>query len=307
MLSYRHGFHAGNHADVLKHIVYQQVLKYLGKKNKPYSVIDTHAGAGAYTLTDEFGQKNKEYESGIGALWNLPSESLPAEVAEYVDAVKRFQTEDESNKGVAVEAAELKLESTTTSVSMDDGPVVYPGSPWFALDTLPLEGKAFFHELHSTDFELLRKFARTNRYRKAIHGDGFVESVGLFPPASRRGAAIIDPSYEIKDDYQRVVDYIETMYKRFNSGVYMIWYPVVDRYRIDQMEKGLVKAGVRDVQLYELNVAADTEERGMTGSGMIVINAPFTLKQQMATVLPFLTNNLAGQDGFFRLEQLVEE
>lgn len=285
MLSYRHGFHAGNHADVIKHIVYQQVLKYMAKKDKPFSIVDTHAGAGAYQLMDEFGQKNKEYETGIGRLWTLSQSgdnTMPAEVKEYVEAIQKFQ--DDSK--------ELNL---------------YPGSPWFAMEALPLEGKAFFHELHSTDFNLLRNFVRTNRYRKAIHGDGFVESIGLFPPTSRRGVVIIDPSYEIKADYQRGVDYVTTMYKRFSSGVYMIWYPVVDRYRIDQMTQGLQKSGVRNVQLFELNVEEDSDERGMTGSGMIVVNAPFTLKEQMQKVLPYLTEQLAGENGNYRIEQLVEE
>ncbi|GAA0294644.1 23S rRNA (adenine(2030)-N(6))-methyltransferase [Psychrosphaera haliotis] len=284
MLSYRHGFHAGNHADVLKHTVYQLVLKYLGKKNKPYSIIDTHAGAGAYQLMDEFGQKNKEYNTGIGKLWSLDSKTMPEPLQDYVSAVRRFNSESEQ-----------------TDLN------VYPGSPWFALDELPLEGKGFFHELHPSDFELLRTFVRTNRYRKVIKGDGFKESVGLFPPPSRRGVAIIDPPYELKEDYHRVVEYVTAMTSRFESGVYMIWYPVVDRYRIDGMEHALKKSGIKDIQVFELNVLPDTDERGMTGSGMIVINAPYTLKEQMSEVLLYLDKQLGEQGSSWRSEQLVEE
>lgn len=284
MLSYRHGFHAGNHADVLKHAVYQFVLKYMAKKSKPFSIVDTHAGAGAYALDNDFSQKNKEFETGIGPLWAMLGSDLPAPIEDYVSAVRRFNADSD--------ASELS---------------VYPGSPWFALDNIPLEGKTFFHELHPTDFELLRDFVRTNRYRKVIKGDGFKESVGLFPPPSKRGVVIIDPPYELKEDYQRVVDYVSDMVKRFNSGVYMIWYPVVERTRIDEIEYRLKRSGIRNIQVLELNVRSDSDEKGMTGSGMIVINPPYTLMKEFETVLPFLTEKL-GQDGaFWRAEQLVEE
>lgn len=282
MLSYRHGFHAGNHADVIKHLIYQYTLEYMAKKNKPFSIIDTHSGAGAYKLADEFADKNKEYETGIGKLWHL--QNAPEAVANYVEAVKRFNAESEF--------AEL---------------TVYPGSPWFALDSIPLEGKTFFHELHPSDFDLLRQFVRTNRYRKAIHGDGYKESVGLFPPPSKRGLVIVDPPYELKDDYTKVVSYLSQMWKRFSSGVYMLWYPVVDRERIDKLEQDLIKSGISNIQLFELNVAEDTCEKGMTGSGMIVINPPWTLQQEMDEVLPYLVQQLAPESGSFRINQLVAE
>ncbi|NVK23864.1 MAG: 23S rRNA (adenine(2030)-N(6))-methyltransferase RlmJ [Gammaproteobacteria bacterium] len=284
MLSYRHGFHAGNHADVLKHLVYQYVLTYMGKKNKPFSIIDTHAGAGAYKLSSDFSAKNKEYETGIGKLWQLPSSELPEQVASYVDAVRRFNVESDS--------ADLS---------------VYPGSPWFALDNLPMEAKAFFHELHPADFELLREFVRTNRYRKVIKGDGFVESVGLLPPPSKRAVVIIDPPYEMKQDYQRVTEYVHTMWKRFSSGVFLIWYPVVDRFRIDKMEQTLRDSGIKNIQQFELSIEPDTEERGMTGSGMLVVNPPWTLKAEMEQVLPYLSKQLSDGAGWYRCEQLVDE
>ena len=284
MLSYRHGFHAGNHADVLKHLIYQYVLGYMGQKGKPYNVVDTHAGAGAYTLASDFSAKNKEYETGIAKLWSLPNSDMPESVVKYVDAIRRFNSEHDST--------DLNL---------------YPGSPWFALDNLALEAKGFFHELHPADFELLREFVRTNRYRKVIKGDGFVESVGLFPPPSKRGVVIIDPPYELKEDYQRVTQYVTQMWKRFSSGVMLIWYPVVQRQRIDRMEKALINSGIKNIQQFELNISDDTEEKGMTGSGMIVINPPWTLKQEMDNVLPYLVKTLTNGQGNYRNNQLVEE
>jgi len=284
MLSYRHGFHAGNHADVLKHLVYQFVLSYMGQKDKPFSIVDTHAGAGAYQLDSEFSSKNKEYDTGIGKLWQLPAEGMPEAVKNYVDAVRRFNIEHEHH--------DLAL---------------YPGSPWFAMDALPLEGKAFFHELHPTDFELLRQFVRTNRYRKVINEDGFVASIGLLPPPSKRGVTIIDPPYEIKDDYQRVVAYAQASYKRFSNGVTLIWYPVVERSRIVEIERALENSKLKNIQLFEFNVAPDSEQRGMTGSGMIVINPPWTLKKTMDRVLPYLIETLSPDEGWSRSIQLVDE
>ena len=282
MLSYRHGFHAGNHADVIKHLIYQYVLQYMAKKDKPFSIIDTHSGAGAYKLAESFADKNKEYETGIAPLWQVTQ--APESVLNYVAAVKRFNRENDC-----------------------DDLTLYPGSPWFALDNLPMEGKAFFHELHPSDFDLLRQFVRTNRYRKAIHGNGYKESVGLFPPPSKRGVVIVDPPYELKEDYEQVVSYFSQMWKRFNSGVYMLWYPVVDRYRIDKLENDLKASGIRNIQLFELNVEADKEEKGMTGSGMIVVNPPWTLKGEMDQVLPYLVQTLSPETGHYRSLQLVEE
>ncbi|MDO6720698.1 23S rRNA (adenine(2030)-N(6))-methyltransferase RlmJ [Psychrosphaera sp. 1_MG-2023] len=284
MLSYRHGFHAGNHADVLKHLIFQFVLQYMGEKERPYIVVDTHAGAGAYKLEDEFAQKNKEFETGIGPLWNADRANMPKAVAEYLDVVAKFNKED----------------------GFDDL-VLYPGSPWFALNQLPMDGKGFFHELHPTDFDLLRQFIRPNRYRKAIKGDGFELSMGLFPPAQKRGVVIIDPPYEIKDDYDRVVQYVKDVTKRFKGAVILIWYPVVERYRIDKVEQGLKRTGVKNIALYEFNVAKDSHERGMTGSGMILVNQPWKLPSAMAEVLPYLVKTLPGDNNDFRAEQIVPE
>ena len=131
--------------------------------------------------------------------------------------------------------------------------------------------------------------------------------MGLLPPASRRACVLIDPPYEIKADYDTVVNTIIKAYKRFATGTYMIWYPVVDRERIDRMEAGLIDSGVRNIQLFELATEADTEVHGMTASGMIVINPPWKLKQTMDAILPELVELLAQNSGFYRSEQLVDE
>lgn len=137
--------------------------------------------------------------------------------------------------------------------------------------------------------------------------NGFAGLVGLLPPASRRACVLIDPPYEIKDDYETVVATLIKAYQRFSTGTYMIWYPVVDRERINNMEQGLIDSGMRNIQLFELGTEEDTDVHGMTASGMIVINPPWKLKHTMDEVLPELMSLLSKPSGFYRSEQLVDE
>lgn len=287
MLSYRHAFHAGNYADVLKHMVWQQVLLHLNRKDKPYCLIDSHAGAGMYRLRSAESEKTSEYEQGIGKIWQ--AEDLPEVVAEYVAAVRQA----------------------------NDGSVLlrYPGSPWFSTQALRWDDRAWFCELHPKDFPLLEQTltdADVHRRRvKALRADGFVELVAKLPPPEKRGAVLIDPSYEIKDDYQRVIEVIAKAHKRFATGTYVLWYPVVDRRRVRQLEQALVDTGIRNIQQFELGLESDamniTYGAGMTAAGVIVINPPWTLAGQMQEALPWLSTTLAGRRGHWRSEVLVPE
>lgn len=292
MLSYRHAFHAGNHADVLKHIVWQQVLLHLNRKDKPYCVIDTHAGAGMYRLKSAEAQKTAEYAAGIAKLWPLAAEqdAMPEVITDYLDAVQT------ANGG----SSDLQQ---------------YPGSPWFTTQALRWDDRAWFCELHPKDFPLLEQtLAAADVHRrkvKALRKDGFIELVAKLPPHEKRGAVLIDPSYEIKDDYKRVVDVLIQAHKRFAGGTYALWYPVVDRNRIRQLEQGLMDSGISNIHQYELGVESDTQAvtygSGMTASGMIVINPPWTLEEQMSEALPWLVNQLTGPRGHWRSEVLVSE
>ncbi|MBQ4811983.1 23S rRNA (adenine(2030)-N(6))-methyltransferase RlmJ [Pseudoalteromonas luteoviolacea] len=278
MLSYRHSFHAGNPADVIKHLVLAEVLSYMTRKDKPFDYIDTHSGAGLFELASNDAQKTQEFADGIGKLMNY-SGSNDA-ILRYVDMVRGF------NK---------------------DKLAFYPGSPKVAEQYLRKQDKGWFFELHPQDLPLLQKNTEHKRSLRVKGEDGFKGLIGLVPPLSRRAVVLMDPPYEIKTDYQKAVNTIVKAHKSFTSGTYMIWYPVVDRARIDQMEEALVASGIRNIQLFELATSADTEERGMTASGMIVINPPYVLKQTMADVLPELVDTLAEPDGFFRCEELVSE
>lgn len=281
MLSYRHSFHAGNFADILKHLTLQQILNHLTQKDKSVCYIDTHAGAGGYSLSSQHANKTGEYHQGIGLMWHQPN--LPPILAEYCQMIQAFNDSSDT------------LEN-------------YPGSPWIAAHCLRNQDKLFLHELHPTDFKSLSDRIRRDRRIKAFQKDGFQGAIGLLPPPSRRGLLFIDPPYELKEDYDKVVKVITQAHKRFATGCIALWYPVVERYRINQLEKQLQKTGIPNIQLFELAQRKDNQALGMTASGMIVINPPWTLKQDLESALPWLTNQLGiANEGSFRSIQLVNE
>ncbi|MAY00022.1 MAG: 23S rRNA (adenine(2030)-N(6))-methyltransferase RlmJ [Oceanospirillaceae bacterium] len=283
MLSYRHAFHAGNFADVLKHLVQVEILNYLKQKDKPFAYIDTHAGAGIYSLSSEEAGKNEEFRTGISILKGKPL----AGTEDYLEVVAGCKPEWDKS---AVPAAGL-----------------YPGSPRIAQQMLRAQDSAHLFELHPQDFRRLDAMVARDRRMHAHNSDGFSGLLGLLPVAERRALVLIDPPYEVKSDYDTLVETVKKAHRKFATGVYALWYPVVDRQRIDKMEKALINSGIPRIQLFELGVGEDTEGRGMTSSGMIVINPPFTLMGNMQKLLPQLTQRLAGDNGVWRCEELVGE
>ncbi|MDF2180784.1 23S rRNA (adenine(2030)-N(6))-methyltransferase RlmJ [Neptuniibacter sp. CAU 1671] len=275
MLSYRHAYHAGNFADVLKHIVEVEILYYLTQKDKAFHYIDTHAGGGLYTLKSSENRR-AEYLDGVARL----SLTQFPQLADYFAAIDAFNAE----------------EST-----------LYPGSPAFAQYFLRPQDRSWLFELHSNEVNILRQFAAGDARVVVQQADGFKGALAQVPPVSRRGLVLIDPPYELKEDYDRVVKTLQQLHRRFATGVYAIWYPVVERSRIDQIEKALLESGIGQIQLFELSVKADTEGRGMTGSGMIVVNPPWKLFEFMSELLPELTRVLAqGEGAAYRCLQLVD-
>ena len=268
MLSYRHSFHAGNHADVLKHIVLMLIIESLQQKEKGFYYLDTHAGAGLYRLFSQEAEKTAEYAEGIGRLWQR--DDLPTEVDRYVKLIRKL------NYG----GKELRY---------------YAGSPLLAANLLRPQDRALMMELHPSDFPLLRNNFKAFDNVTVKIGDGFQQVKATLPPKERRGLVLIDPPYELKEDYDLVVKAIEEGYKRFATGVYAIWYPVVLRQQTKRMIKGLEATGIRKILQIELAVRPDSDQRGMTASGMIVINPPWTLEKQMKSILPYLSTVLAPQ------------
>lgn len=267
MLSYRHAFHAGNHADVLKHYVFSLVLNYLNQKDKPYWVMDTHAGAGIYAIEDAYAQKNAEFLTGISRLIDAPD--LPASLKPYLDAVNAINTNDT-----------FKL---------------YPGSPQIAAHFLRAQDKLRLFELHPTDFGILQQnLTPLGRQVKAEMTDGFDGLKACLPPPTKRGVVLIDPPYELKEDYQHVVTCIQDSLKRFAIGTYMIWYPLLQRPEPNDMLKQLHALGVKDWLDVQLVVQAPNEDgMGMYGSGMFVINPPWQLPDLLKEAMPILTQKLS--------------
>ncbi|EQC01520.1 23S rRNA (adenine(2030)-N(6))-methyltransferase RlmJ [Photorhabdus temperata] len=260
MLSYRHSFHAGNHADVLKHTVQSLIIESLKEKEKPFLYLDTHAGAGRYQLSGERAERTGEYLEGIARVWQR--EDLPQELKVYMSAV--------------------------TALNQSSHLRYYPGSPLIARHLLRQNDKLNLTELHPSDYPLLRnEFSRDNRSR-VVREDGYQQLKSQLPPQSRRGFILIDPPYELKSDYQAVIQAIQEGYKRFATGVYALWYPVVLRQQIKRLVRDLEATGIRSILQIELAVRPDSDQRGMTASGMIVINPPWKLEQQMKSVLPWL-------------------
>jgi 23S rRNA (adenine2030-N6)-methyltransferase len=280
MLSYRHGYHAGNYADVLKHTVLVHALEYMKQKEKTVRIVDTHAGAGLYKLRAAQPQKTGEYLDGIAKLWGRTD--VPEALAAYLHALTPF--------------------NATSTLEF------YPGSPMIMQKMMREQDHLYVHELHSTDIGFLRQAIGNDKRVKVVEGDGFAGLQSVLPPPDRRALVLIDPSYEIKSDYQLVAKQVIQAHKRFATGTFMIWYPVVLRQRIDDLERALIKSGIRNIQLMEFGLRPDNPEHGMTSSGMIVINPPWTLWRAMEETLPWLVDHLTDpSQGFYRLEQLVAE
>ncbi len=277
MLSYRHSYHAGNHADVLKHIVQIEILQHLIKKEAAFDYIDTHAGAGLYNLQSEHASKLQEYTQGIAKL----NESEWPELSTYFDILAKNNSAGKLN--------------------------FYPGSPLIATHFLRKKDRAWLYELHPKDAELLLKSTAKIRNVRVMRDDGFKGLLSLLPPVSRRGLVLIDPSYEIKTDYGKVFSVIDEAYKKFPTGTYALWYPVVDRKIIDRLERQFIRSGIKKIQQFELGITQDQFGTGMSASGMIVINPPWTLMDKMSTILPKLVRTLGGEGAFYKSGKLVGE
>lgn len=243
MLSYRHGFHAGNHSDVLKHICLIYFIKSIKKSYNSIIYIDTHAGGGIYNLENEYMKKNMEYLSGINKIVNFKTD----------DPIIRFYLKTIRNIN---ESKKIKF---------------YPGSPKIVEYLTDNKDKLYFYELHSNEYKELKKNFKINSNVKIKKKDGFTFFDEL-KTKDQKGLILIDPSYEIKDDYQKVIDFIKDNYSKFNNKIILIWYPILDREHTNDFIDEFKKTGIKDILRIEMPIKNDSEERGMTGSGLIAIN-----------------------------------
>jgi 23S rRNA (adenine2030-N6)-methyltransferase len=270
MLSYRHAFHAGNHADVLKHCILVNLMRYLAQKDKPYWFIDTHAGAGAYGLDAGYASQNAEHEAGIARLWQQTD--LPPALAEYMAVIR--------------------------AINPNGNLTLYPGSPYLASKLLREQDRMRLFELHPTDVDLLGKtFPDAGNKIIVTHGDGFAGLKSLLPPPPRRALVLIDPSYEDKSDYNHVFQALTDSLERFATGIYAIWYPLLQRQEAGRLAERFAR--LKNVAWLNatLSVSAPSREGfGMHGSGMLIVNPPWTLAENLRESLPYLARTL-GLEG----------
>jgi 23S rRNA (adenine2030-N6)-methyltransferase len=269
MLAYRHAFHAGNHADVLKHCVLRQILLYMNQKDKPYWVIDTHAGAGMYSLESDYANTKSEYLDGVARLWEC--DDLPPVLNDYMNLIQLC-----NNKG------DWSL---------------YPGSPEVIRRSIRVDDRMRLFELHPTDFEILQENFERDRQAKLFKSDGFASLKALLPPPTRRAVIFMDPPYEIKTDYSKVVDALEEGLARFAEGVYVIWYPILTRGDHIRMIESLRKLSEKTLNIAMTVQEPDEKGFGMLGSGLFIINPPWTLKDSIQDIMPYLVDKLAQYPG----------
>ncbi len=271
MLAYRHAFHAGNHADVLKHAILVAVLHHLNAKDKAWRLVDTHAGAGAYALHGESAQKLGEYRQGIARLWQQAS--LPPLLADYLAQVRQFNPHEELT--------------------------AYPGSPCLAKAMMRVQDQLRLYELHPADHALLAEAFADDKTVQVARADGFAGIKAQLPPPSRRGLLLMDPSYELKTDYAAVAAAAQEALTRFAEGMVMVWYPQIDAREAANLPvrlKAIANAQARKGWLHARLTVAEPNDRGfgMLGSGVFLINPPHTLRAQLREALPVLVK-LLGQ------------
>jgi 23S rRNA (adenine2030-N6)-methyltransferase len=289
MFSYRHAFHAGNHADVLKHFIQVQLHQYMNQKDAAYTYIDTHAGVGVYALDGAQALKSGESEGGIARLWER--DDLPPALAEYVDLVRKMNP-----------SGKLRF---------------YPGSPYVAEQVARPQDRLRLFELHPADIRLLAENFRKLEAHKAEQGerargkrviveyaDGFQSLKSLLPPPSRRALVLVDPPYEVKLDYKHVRDALDDALGRFPSGMYAIWYPVLQRMESRQFPDRLKRLPAKEWLHVTLTVSTPGPDgAGMHSSGMFILNPPYTLEATLRETLPYLVKVLGTDKGAtFRIE-----
>ena len=275
MLAYRHAFHAGNHADVLKHTVLSLVLRYMNQKDKGWRYVDTHAGAGGYSLEGEYANKRAEYLDGIARL--LDRTDLPEPLADLMALVRQF------NSGKATIRQ-------------------YPGSPAIAQALMRTQDQLRLSELHPTDHKILSSYLGDVPGVEIKLTDGFAALKGHLPPTTRRGVVLIDPSYEIKTDYTRTLAALRESLERFPEGTVIVWLPqlrLVEAAQLPQRLKATADTSAKKGWLHARLTVALADERGygMMGSSVFVANPPHTLFGDLQPVMPWLAEALAQFDG----------
>jgi 23S rRNA (adenine2030-N6)-methyltransferase len=282
-MNYRHAYHAGNFADVLKHAVLALTIDYLKRKEQPFRVIDTHAGCGRYALDAVEAAKTGEWRRGIGRLAGPDADPLPPEIAQtmapYLDAVR--------------------AENPPGQLS------VYPGSPLISRRLLRAQDMLVVNELHPEDAEHLKAALGRDRRVRLLQLDGWVALKSLLPPKERRGVVLIDPPFEEKGELARLIEGLGQALSRFATGVYLVWYPIKDPKPVLEFQRAVSELAGPEMLQAELLVQDGRVSDRLNGCGLIIVNPPYLLKDQLASILPELSRRLAVAPGAsYRLESL---
>jgi len=280
VLAYRHLFHAGNFADVFKHAVLSRLLEHLGKKDKPYLYLDTHAGIGVYDLAHEWARKNAEYETGIARVYDV--RARPAELARYLDTVHALN-----------DGGQLRR---------------YPGSPWIARALTRPQDRLVLNELNKVDCGQLRTLFEAERHVHVHDMDGYQALKAFLPPPERRGLVLIDSAFDQAQEYKRLAEAVTQAHQRWATGVYALWYPLMDARDVASFEQRFVHSGIRKILKLALSVQAEHWMESLRGSSLLVINPPWGLEEEAKRMLPWLWRHLSpDKAGGWLVHWLVPE
>ena len=279
MLAYRHQFHAGNFADVMKHALLARLLVGLSRKDAPYCYVDTHAGLGRYDLSHPWSQKNAEHASGVAQVWQRSD--APAELSAWLDIVRAMNPNG-------------RLEH-------------YPGSPEIAQRLRRAADRMVLSELNPTDHAALKANMAGVRGVSVILQDGYKTLSSHLPPAERRGLVLLDSSFDRAGEFTRLVQAVHLAHERFATGVMAVWYPLMDPSAMRRFERSLHDSGVRRILLLELSVHPEDWRESLRGCGLIVINPPYGFDREARGLLAWLATALAPDAGSSRVQWLVSE
>lgn len=282
-MNYRHAYHAGNFADVVKHVVLTRLLEYLKHKDKAFRVIDTHAGIGRYDLSSVEAQKTGEWQGGIGKLIGAPLDAGVASLlAPYLETVRALNREGGVRK--------------------------YPGSPLLARNLLRKQDRLSVIELHPKDAAKLKAEFAGDFQVRVMELDGWLALGAHLPPKEKRGLVLIDPPFEEEGEFGRLVDGLVKAHKRWPGGIYALWYPIKDRKAVIAFRKALKQSGIAKLLDIEFEIRPGSSEPSLDGTGMVVVNPPFTLEGELRTILPALHKVLAVEKpAHWALEWLAGE
>jgi 23S rRNA (adenine2030-N6)-methyltransferase len=269
MLSYRHLFHAGNFADVFKHALLTRLTIALAAKDKPFCYLDTHAGTGRYDLAHPWAQKAREYENGIGRIWK--AKDAPAALQPYLDCVREFNPD-----GV------LRL---------------YPGSPLIARRFMRSTDRMVLAELNKADHAGLESVFGREKHVAVRLMDGYQALKAYLPPPERRGLVLIDSSFDRAHEFHRIIVALKEAHARWPTGVYAIWYPIMEQRAMGDFHAQAARSGIRKVLRLEVMVRERDENAFMPGSGMLVVNPPWRFEDEARSILPWLAKKLATSTG----------